>query len=126
MKLAFIDRIGFYSHYSKMPFLSIQNIDTSNFDNLVGRYDYVVIEFTADWCQACKSISRAYTELAATFHRVLFASIDIEKNYNLAKQFSVSSLPTFLVFYRRAPISSFIGTNQLNRIKATLHNNGAQ
>lgn len=62
---------------------------------------YVAIDFYADWCPPCKQIAPIYQKLAAdnTIPGVLaFAKVNVDHVQDVAKQHSVTAMPTFKFF----------------------------
>jgi thioredoxin 1/putative thioredoxin len=58
----------------------------------------VLIEFTADWCQPCKTIAPEVEAFAReTQGKVKTVKIDIDKAPMLAQQLRIQSVPTFMV-----------------------------
>lgn len=55
----------------------------------------------ADWCGPCKQIAPHYETLARSLTRpgaITFAKVNSDEQTEIAQQYSVSALPTFLVF----------------------------
>lgn len=68
----------------------------------------------ADWCGPCKQIAPLYASLAEQISRpglLTFVKIDSDKNQDLAKEYSVSALPTFLLFRNGKVIQKVQGAN---------------
>ncbi|POR31320.1 Thioredoxin-like protein 1, partial [Tolypocladium paradoxum] len=71
------------------------------FNNILKSSTIVVADFFADWCGPCKAIAPIYETLSASLSRpgaVTFVKINSDNNTDLAEEYSVSSLPTFLLF----------------------------
>ena len=79
---------------------SITNLSTSTFDESVNSSDRpVVVDFWAEWCGPCKTITPILTELADELgDQVTIAKVNVDDNPDLAMRYNVMSIPTLLVF----------------------------
>lgn len=69
------------------------------FQQLISSPIPVVVDFYADWCGPCQSMSPLIHELAAEFKgRARVVKINIDKNQAAARQYQVEAVPTFLIF----------------------------
>ncbi|MFO7163552.1 MAG: thioredoxin family protein [Mycolicibacterium hassiacum] len=73
-----------------------QNVDTSDLG--LSTTGPTIVRFTAPWCGPCAAVRRVVTEVCAELGGVAQLEIDIEAKPELARRFSVLSLPTTLVF----------------------------
>lgn len=70
----------------------------------------VLVDFYADWCGPCKSQQPVLEQLAQTVAgRARVVKVDVDQNPDLARQFSVRSIPTLLVFGNGAVVASKVG-----------------
>lgn len=59
----------------------------------------VLVDFYADWCGPCKTVSPVVEEIAVEYEgRVEVRKIDIDLNPELARRYGVRSIPTLMVF----------------------------
>jgi len=58
----------------------------------------VVVDFMASWCGPCKRIAPFFDELSNKFSRVVFLKVDVEVCTSIAAQYSVTAMPTFIIF----------------------------
>ncbi|ROT37228.1 DUF1000-domain-containing protein [Sodiomyces alkalinus F11] len=81
---------------------SITQIESkAQFDSLIKETAIVVCDFYADWCGPCKAIAPFFqklSETAAGVPSVRFIKVDTEANRDIAATYSVTALPTFIVF----------------------------
>ena len=70
----------------------------------------VVVDFWATWCGPCRKLSPVIEEIAQSYEgKVKFAKINIEENLNTAKKYSVSGLPTLLIFKNKEAVERMTG-----------------
>jgi thioredoxin len=59
----------------------------------------VLVQFTADWCQPCKTIAPEVEAFAAEMEgKLRVVRVDIDKSQALARQLRIQSVPTFMLF----------------------------
>lgn len=92
------------------------------FSDLLESHDYLFVDFHAQWCGPCRKIGPEIDTLSEMYPQVYFKKVDIEKHQNLADQYKISSLPTFLLFERGnpKPIERIEGAN-LKKVKTLLY-----
>jgi len=69
----------------------------------------VLVDFYADWCGPCKMTSPILEELSNEVKDVKFIKINVDENPELASQYNVFSIPTFLIFKDGKIIHQFVG-----------------
>jgi thioredoxin 1 len=59
----------------------------------------VVVDFWAEWCSPCKALAPVLDGLAEEFNgKIKVVSVNIDNNMKLAKEYSVKSIPTLIIF----------------------------
>lgn len=78
----------------------IKEINSENFKEEVLNSDIpVVVDFNAKWCGPCRKMMPMLEELSETLaDKVKFVKVDADTNRELLTQYSVSGLPSLLVF----------------------------
>ncbi len=70
----------------------------------------VVVDFWADWCKPCKTLSPLLEKMAEEAQgEFRLALVDVDANPNLALRFSVHSIPTVMAFSQGKKVSDFTG-----------------
>ena len=69
------------------------------FQQLVASPIPVMVDFYADWCGPCQSMTPLIQELASQFKgKVRIVKINIDKNQSAAREYGVEAVPTFIIF----------------------------
>ena len=79
-----------------------------NFDEEI-KSGIVVVAFFATWCGPCKMLSPVMDEVESEITDVKFLKIDVDKEEELARRFSVMSIPTIIVFKDGKIMSQHVG-----------------
>jgi thioredoxin 1 len=69
----------------------------------------VFVDFYAEWCGPCKMTSPIIEQLATEHPEMTFYKVDVDANGDLASQYSVFSIPTFVMFRDGKIVSQFSG-----------------
>ncbi|MBI4226401.1 thioredoxin [Candidatus Roizmanbacteria bacterium] len=81
----------------------------------------VFIDYYATWCAPCRVTSPIIEELSNEMKNIKFLKVDVDKNPELAQQYSIFSIPTFIIFKDGKLASQFVGAmgkeGFLNEIK---------
>ena len=78
----------------------IVTVTNDNFDDEVLKAATpILVDFWAAWCGPCRMIAPVLDELAEEMDgKVRFAKLNVDENQQIAYQFQVSSIPTFILF----------------------------
>jgi thioredoxin 1 len=69
-----------------------------------------VMRFTAPWCAPCKMLAPVIQGLAQDFPDVIFETVDVDNNPDLAQHFNIRSVPTVLIVNKDEQIlHTFVG-----------------
>jgi thioredoxin 1 len=71
----------------------------SKFLDLINGDIPVLVDFFAEWCQPCKMMPPILKEVKEKLgDNVRIIKIDIDKNPEVARQYSVQAVPTMIIF----------------------------
>jgi len=79
----------------------------------------VVVDFFATWCGPCKVIAPQVEALEKEMPGVIFLKVDVDECEDVAMQYKVSAMPTFMFFKNGEKLSDFAGAN-LQKLKDTI------
>ncbi|KFK33151.1 hypothetical protein AALP_AA6G337400 [Arabis alpina] len=72
----------------------------------------MVIDFSASWCGPCKMIMPAIRDMAVKFSDVDFVKLDVDELPDVAKEFNVTGMPTFVLMKRGKEVERIVGANK--------------
>lgn len=72
----------------------------------------VVVDFAASWCGPCKFIEPAVKAMANKFPDVEFAKIDVDELPDVAKEFEVQAMPTFILAKKGKVVDKVVGAKK--------------
>ena len=99
----------------------IIQVDESTFDETVKGADKpVIVDFWAEWCGPCKMIAPVLEELASETDAVQIAKLNVDENPDIARRYSVMSIPTLLVFQDGVEKKRIIGAKGKGALLADL------
>lgn len=72
---------------------------TGTFEELIDSETPILIDFFAEWCGPCKTLSPTLQQLAQEVGDDLkIVKIDVDRNPKLATKYKISGVPTLMLF----------------------------
>jgi len=98
------------------------SVNQNNFKQEVLDYKGVVfVDFYAEWCGPCRITGPIIEEISQEKPEIKFIKINVDQNPDLTSQYSISSIPSVVIFKEGQPIHQFTGgmgkENLLEEIK---------
>ncbi|KAI4388813.1 hypothetical protein MLD38_001108 [Melastoma candidum] len=85
----------------------VLELDESNFDAAISKFDFVFVDFYAPWCGHCKRLSpeldAAAKVLASLKEPIVIAKVDADKYSKLAIKHDIDGFPTLKIFANGVP-----------------------
>ena len=102
----------------------IITVDETNFEQAVlvaSQTTAVLVDFWADWCAPCRSLTPVLTKLAEDYGgSFILAKVNSDENQRLAAQVGIRSLPTVLLFVNGQIVDGFVGVQPESAVRALL------
>jgi thioredoxin 1 len=105
--------------------MAVLNVSDSDFDEKVLKDKNIVLcDFWAEWCGPCKQISPILEELSEELqeNKITIAKVNIDENPETPSKYGIMSIPTLLLFKEGKLISTQVGLQQKNDLKAWIEN----
>lgn len=93
-----------------------------NFDDeVLGSDKPVLVDFWAEWCAPCKALTPVINELATQYvGKAKVGKVDTDANREVSVRFSVSAIPTVILFHNGAIVEKFVGLRGKKDFQAAL------
>lgn len=87
------------------------DIDDSTFEKEVLKAgSLTVVDFWAPWCGPCRKMGPVLDEIAADFGgKIKVVKINTDDNLKTAKEYSISGLPSLLIFKNGQAVERLVG-----------------
>lgn len=98
--------------------MSVIKITSKNFEEEVSKSNVpVLLDFWASWCGPCKMVSPIIDAVAQEVEgRVKVGKINVDEEQELAKSFSIMSIPTLVVINNGKLVNQAVGVRSKEEI----------
>ncbi len=98
--------------------MSVIKITSKNFEEEVSKSNVpVLLDFWASWCGPCKMVSPIIDAVAQEVEgRVKVGKINVDEEQELAKSFSIMSIPTLVVINNGKLVNQTVGVKSKEEI----------
>ena len=93
-----------------------------NFDQEVLQSDIpVLVDFWAPWCGPCRMIAPTIEQLAEEMAgQAKVCKLNVDEATNLAARYSVTSIPTLIIFKNGQIVDRYVGAQSKERLRDAL------
>ncbi len=97
----------------------LPTLTDADFETTVQTSDQpVLIDFSATWCQPCKSLAPKVEKVAAEYSgRLQVFSVDIEAAQSVVGQFGIQGVPTCILFKGGREVDRIQGDQDINALR---------
>ena len=100
--------------------MSVQKINSANFEEIKNSSKPVLLDFYADWCGPCRMVSPIVDEIAYERDDIIVGKINVDEEPDLAGEFGVFSIPTLVVMKNGEVVNQATGARPKAHILAML------
>jgi thioredoxin 1 len=83
--------------------------------------DNLVVLFSAPWCKPCLALKPVVEQMEKEFTDLVFVTIDVDKDAQLATKYSIRSVPTLLYLKNQEIKGRITGTYPQTKIREMLN-----
>ena len=81
----------------------------------------VLVDFWAPWCMPCRKLSPIIDEVAQEYEgRIKTVKINTDENIRVAQEYSISGIPSILIFKNGEAVERLVGLMQKSSIANTI------
>lgn len=93
------------------------------FDKLISGNKPVLVDFFATWCGPCQMMGPMLDEMVKNYKnidKVKIAKVDIDLLRDVAAEYGVMSVPTFILFDGGKPVETMVGMRSCDDLTRSL------
>ncbi|XAR51777.1 Monodehydroascorbate reductase (NADH) [Bertholletia excelsa] len=72
----------------------------------------MVVDFSATWCGPCRFMEPVIHSMASKFTDVEFCKIDVDELSDVAREFGVQAMPTFVILKQGKEVDRIVGAKK--------------
>ena len=101
---------------------NVKEFTDQNFEAEVLKSDQpVLVDFWAEWCMPCRMLAPTIEKIAKDYAgKVKVGKLDTDANRDVAAKYSISAIPTVILFKNGEVAQKFVGLRKEQEFKAAL------
>ena len=103
----------------------IKTVTDANFEqDVLNAGKPVLVDFWAEWCGPCRSLTPILEEVAASYgEKITIAKINVDENTLIPSKYGVMSIPTLILFKNGQVEATKIGSLSKSQLTAFIDSN---
>lgn len=97
---------------------------TEEFDELIKKDRYVLVDFWAAWCAPCRMVAPVIDKIAEQYgEKVTVAKVNVDDHQELSIRYGIQSIPTVIFFKEGRVASKEIGVKPMSSFADMIDSN---
>lgn len=96
-------------------------INSANFDEIIGSDKPVLIDFWAEWCGPCRMVGPIVEQIAGEYEgKAVVAKCDVDNNSEISVKYGIRNIPTLLFIKGGEVVDRLVGAAPKAKIEEKL------
>jgi len=93
------------------------NLGDNTFFQTINKFPLMLVDFWAPWCGPCRMMTPIIDQIGKDYlGKLVVGKMNVDENPLIGRQFSISSIPTLILFKRGKEVNKVIGSVSKNKI----------
>ena len=93
------------------------NLGDNTFFETINKFPLMLVDFWAPWCGPCRMMTPIIDQIGKDYlGKLVVGKMNVDENPLIGRQFSISSIPTLILFKRGKEVNKVIGSVSKNKI----------
>ena len=89
--------------------MAVVALNKANFKETIEKNDFVIVDFSAPWCDPCVAFTPTFEAAAAQNPDIVFGTVNTETDPEISEYFEVNQITGILVIREQAGIHAQVG-----------------